>query len=195
MESLLHQPGPAILVAVVASAEGRWAAELTAPNAEARAARARLLQALDTGDTSLRPGLEGPRVIGVATLVSWEYARDKASSQDMHVLMMASAAFGRQTRRGIPHFLEHRVVAAAILEEPVPLPSFTSWAAKPGSWPAVLDSSTAVAVDTRQALLTIGPSAGTRMPASQALAIWSSCSKTPRPPSRPGQPGQLWPRH
>ena len=66
MESLLHQPGPAILVAVVASPEGRWAAELTAPNAEARAARELLLQVLHTGETSLRPAHDSPRVIGAA---------------------------------------------------------------------------------------------------------------------------------
>ena len=39
IETLLHRPGPAILVAVVASPDGRWAAELTAPNAKASAVR------------------------------------------------------------------------------------------------------------------------------------------------------------
>ena len=70
MESLLHRPGPAILVAVVASPDGRWAAELTAPNADARVARELLQQVLHAGETSLRPAHDSPRVIGVAALVS-----------------------------------------------------------------------------------------------------------------------------
>ena len=48
IEALLHRPGQAILVAVVASPEGRWAAELNAPNPEARAARELLLQVFNT---------------------------------------------------------------------------------------------------------------------------------------------------
>ena len=94
MESLLRQPGPAILVAVVASPEGRWAAELTAPNAEARAARELLQQVLQTGEPSLRPAQDSPRVIGIAVLVSWEYAREKSFSQDTYLLMSASASLG-----------------------------------------------------------------------------------------------------
>ena len=91
MKSLLHRPGPAILVAVVASPDGRWAAELTAPNAEARVVRESLQQVLHTGETSLRPAHDSPRVIGVAALVSWEYAWEKATSQDTHLLMVDSA--------------------------------------------------------------------------------------------------------
>ena len=175
MESLLHRPGPAILVVVVVSPEGRWAAELTAPSAEARAASELLQQVLHTGDTSLRPAHESPRVIGIAALVSWEYVREEASSKDTHLLMMASNSAGRHKRMSFRHFLEHRILAAAIFEEPVPMPGFTCWAATAGIWPAVLDPSTAAAVATRPALLTAGPSARGRMPASQALSIWASC--------------------
>ena len=175
IEALLHRPGQAILVAVVASPEGRWAAELNAPNPEARAARELLLQVFNTRETSLRPAQDSPRVIGIAALVSWEYVTENASSRDSHLLMMASASFQRRQRRELPHFLEHRILAAAILEEPVPMPGFTSWAPTMGSWPAVLHPSLSVAVATRPALLTAGPSVGGRMPASQALSIWASC--------------------
>ena len=48
IETLLHRPGPAILVAVVASPDGRWAAELTASNSEASVARELLPQVLNT---------------------------------------------------------------------------------------------------------------------------------------------------
>ena len=99
--------------------------------------------------------------------MSWEYARENASSQDTHLLMMASACVQHQQRRALPHFLEHRILAAAILEEPVPMPGFTSWAPTMGSWSAVLDPSTAVAVASRPAILTAGPG-GARMPVAQA---------------------------
>ena len=196
IDSLLHRPGPVILVAVVASPDGRWAAELTAPNPEARAVRELLQQMLQTGETSLRPAHDSPQVIGVAALVSWEYVRETASSRDTHLLMAASASFSR--RRALPHFLEHRVLAAAILEEPVPLPGSTSWAPTSGCWSPVLDPSTAVAVASRHARLTAGPRGGGGGPACQLPRLSPSgpaASKHPRPSSRPGQHGHLWPLH
>ena len=73
MESLLHAPGPTILVAIVASPDARWAAELTASTSEAMAVRQLLQTELHAEDTSLRPANESAKVIGIADLVSWEY--------------------------------------------------------------------------------------------------------------------------
>lgn len=175
MESLLHRPGPAILVAVVAAPDGRWAAELTAPTAEASAVCGLIGQRLDTGETSLRPTKDSPRVIGVAALVSWEYVYETASSQDTHLLMAASASLAHRTHRAFPRFLEHRILASAILDEPVPLPGHTCWAPTMGSWPAILDPSSAIAVASRPVLLMAGPGVGARVLSSQALSTWASC--------------------
>ena len=91
MKSLVKLPGPAILVAVVASPDGRWAAEATGPSKAARAFRESLLQALSTRKAKLTPAKDSPQVIGIAALVSWEYVRGNAFSKDTHLLMSASA--------------------------------------------------------------------------------------------------------
>ena len=68
IETLLHRPGPAILVAVVASADARWAAELRASNEEAKALRELLQQRLHTG----KPLSGQPRtVLGSSALLLW----------------------------------------------------------------------------------------------------------------------------
>ena len=193
MESLLSRPGPVILVAVVASPDARWAAELTEANGEARAVRELLQGVHDVGDTSNRPAHDIPRVIGVAALVSWEYVLESACSQHTHLLMAASAKFW--SRRALPHFLEHRILGAASLTEPVPLPDGASWAPTSGCWSPALDPSTAAAVVSRPVLLTAGPGEGSTCQRPRPSPPGPIASKHRRHSSLPGQSGHQWPLH
>ena len=147
VETLLTRPGPVILVALVASGEGRWASVATHPRA-GQAIRTSLVQKLVEGSTNLIEDKDSAQVIGSVALVSWELAGKMASSVDTHLLMSGSMDMKRNGSEPL-HFLEHRILGAAILSTPVDMPCPAKWKETSGMWPTVLCPDTETTLATR----------------------------------------------
>ena len=123
VESLLHRSCRASFPAFVASPDSCWAAELRAPNARAPATHDSLQQVLDGLEAWLRSPQDSQQVIGVAALASWRMPGEKAFSHNTHFLMAASASSGFKAHVNLPQFLEDGILAGAILQEFVLMPS------------------------------------------------------------------------
>lgn len=128
LAELIHREGPATLVMFVGTPRGRWERELSSRSGVV--ARAALQNALGISDDEVvsmgTTPHSHPRVAGFGVIGGWRFLHGPASSTQTYNLMVA-ARMGHPKRHP-PHFLEHNVLASAVLHavEPVLAPSHSS---------------------------------------------------------------------
>ena len=106
----LHHLRPPLAVLLVGAARGRWKAELEGASRAGQEHRASLQDTLG----HLSGQGESACIVGMAVLEAWRFVHGQASSaHTFHLMRLACASTDR--RRKLPHFLEHMVLAAAVL--------------------------------------------------------------------------------
>ena len=163
--------GPLVLAVLVGQVNGRWSAELAHHGHPCRALAARVKARC--GEVSRASSASDNGVaVGIAVLRQWRFVVSVASTKDTHALMCASIAF--HPRRDGQRFLEHEVVAAAIVptqEVVVPVPADLS------AWPAAsAGRQLVVAMRTLGTRLRItkGAFAGSTYDVDTLVRMWSS---------------------
>ena len=122
--------GPLVLAVLIGRSDARWCAALSCDALACRTLAGRIRSRLSSA-TATTPATDA--VVGLAVIRKWHYVVSSASTWDMHALMRASSAL--HPRRHGQRFLEHDVVASAMLDRPdhdaLPKPdSIAGWPAE-----------------------------------------------------------------
>ena len=110
---ILRHTGSPILAILVGAPDGRWSNELRSKKRPCAAVASAL-------DTALQGSLdrialdEGRRAVGIAVLEDWRCVTDQPSHHQASLLVRAASAFS--PKRNVMRFLEHPVLAAALLD-------------------------------------------------------------------------------
>ena len=176
LQELIQKDGQDVLVMLVGAPGGRWSEQFKSNALSGQAALAALTTALQCQKEALAEMEQpGPHVLGFCVLQKWRFVRGPATSRDMYHLMAMEA--GSHRKRRTPHFLEHAVVASALLcsEHPVLIPGdpVNVWGAN-GQAPSVVPADFVEQLLGRDVRLTRGPDAMEKRRAAlhEVLATW-----------------------
>ena len=181
-------PGPKIIVVLVGAPQGRWKVELTHQAKTCQRALGTLAHALGLDPGALvHEGTPNSRAqcVGVAVLEAWNFVRGPAAA--MHTFSLMQAACAAHGRRKQPHFLEHRVLAAATLGG-AEAPAMPGHMCNPASIPRItLPADIAQSLSSCACRVTLDPllPKRTALMFNELVAHWASTlgieSRTPVP--------------